>query len=219
MTARVRVKSFGRLLMQLSADLLVFAGFGFLMFFAWSWTDSTVYQRTQKAAFVQKLAAPALPDAVEAVAADPKIVGKLEVPRLGISVMVRDGVDAVTLRRAAGRLPSSAFPGQAGNLVILAHRDTFFRPLRYIAQNDIVIVRTAQGSFTYQVVLTTVEAPESESWREVQTAPKLTLITCFPFYYVGPAPQRFIVTARLVSTGDAGLSARAPRFGAPNAPK
>jgi sortase A len=173
------------------------------LIWAWAWTDSAVYQGAQEAAFVRTSAEPALTGIANTLTVDPKIVGRLEVPRIGMSVMVRDGIDTATLRRAAGRLPSSAHPGQAGTVVILAHRDTFFRPLRHIAQNDIVILRTAQNSFKYQVVSMKVEAPGSRSWGKFHAAPTLTLITCFPFYYVGPAPQRFIVTAKLVGDSEA----------------
>jgi len=206
MTARVRVKSFGRPLMRLSADLLFFAGICGMLFWAWSWTDSVVYQRVQETALVRASPEPPLTGIVNILTADPKIVGRLEIPRIGMSVMVRDGVDTTTLRRAAGRLPSSARPGQAGNVVILAHRDTFFRPLRRIARKDFVILRTGQNIFTYEVVSTSIESPEAGSWRGGHQAPTLTLITCFPFHYVGPAPKRFIVTAKLV--GDGGWSHR-----------
>lgn len=220
MTARVRVKSLGRLLLQVSADLLVFIGICGVLIWAWAWTDAAVYQHVQEVAFDRAFIEPLAPSVVNPVTThprsadptrnlrkgDPNILGKLEVSRIGMSVMVRNGIDSTTLRRAAGRVPSSALPGQAGNLVILAHRDTFFRPLRHIAQNDLVVLRTTQRSFRYRVVSTDVVAPEAERWSEVNRAPMLTLITCFPFDYVGPAPQRFIVTARLVGDGDAGRS-------------
>lgn len=222
MTARVRVKSLGRLLLQVSADLLVFIGICGVLVWAWAWTDAAVYQHIQEVAFDRALLEPLAPTVVNPAVVnpattrprsadptpnarkiDPNILGKLEVPRIGMFVMVRNGIDSTTLRRAAGRVPSSALPGQAGNLVILAHRDSFFRPLRRIAQNDLVILRTTQQRFKYRVVSTDVVAPEAERWSDVTRAPMLTLITCFPFDYVGPAPQRFVVTARLVDDGEA----------------
>ena len=114
--------------------------------------------------------------------------------------MVREGVDTTSLRKAAGHLPSSALPGQAGNVVVLGHRDTFFRPLRGIAQGDPIRVKTTSGSFQYVVDLIQVVAPEhSLTFQENMPAKSLTLITCFPFDYVGPAPRRFVVRARMLS--------------------
>ena len=113
--------------------------------------------------------------------------------------MVREGVDEASLRKAAGHLPSSALPGEGGNAVFLGHRDTFFRPLRAIAQGDSIEVRTRSGSFGYVVDSIQIVAPEdSLAFEQDASAKSMTLITCFPFDYVGPAPRRFVVRARML---------------------
>jgi sortase A len=121
----------------------------------------------------------------------------LDVPRLGLSVMVREGMDAATLRRAVGHVPSTALPGQMGNFVVIAHRDTFFRPLRELEKGDTVQVVTTQGRFTYTIESLEVVEPEGIKLTAPKTEAIATLITCFPFNYVGPAPRRFVARARL----------------------
>lgn len=123
------------------------------------------------------------------------IVGRLSVARLGLSVMVVEGVTAGDLRHAAGHIPGTAAPGEPGNVAIAGHRDTFFRPLRRIRPDDIVTLSTVGGEFRYRVVRTEVVPPEDVSVLYPAGGDSLTLVTCFPFGYVGPAPRRFIVRA------------------------
>jgi len=127
------------------------------------------------------------------------LIGRLEIPRLGLSVIVIEGEDPTTLRRAAGHVPGTALPGQAGNIGISAHRDTFFRPLRNIRHNDIITLITLQGEFRYRVVSTKVVSPDDIAVLESAGDEILTLVTCHPFYFVGPAPNRFIVRAERIA--------------------
>jgi sortase A len=129
------------------------------------------------------------------------LIGRLEIPRLGLSVMVIEGEDKTTLRRAAGHVPGTALPGQAGNVGITGHRDTFFRPLRNIRHNDIITLTTLRGEFHYRVVSTTVVSPDNIAVLDSTGGEILTLVTCHPFYFVGPAPNRFIVRAERVMEG------------------
>jgi sortase A len=128
---------------------------------------------------------------------DPLAIGELEVPRLGMDVVVREGVDDSSLRKAVGHLPSSALPGEAGNVVLLGHRDTFFRPLREITGGDVIRVRVAGRSFVYNVQSVQVTEPDWPGAVERTREPVVTLITCFPFEYIGSAPRRFVVRAKL----------------------
>jgi len=128
---------------------------------------------------------------------DPLAIGELTIPRLDLDVVMREGVDEPSLRKAVGHLPSSAFPGQAGNVVLLGHRDTFFRPLRGILRGDRIRVRTVGRSFNYYVESVQVTEPDWPASVERTREPVVTLITCFPFDYIGPAPRRFVVRARL----------------------
>jgi sortase A len=123
------------------------------------------------------------------------LIGRLEIPRLGLSVIVIEGEDRSTLRRAAGHISGTALPGQAGNVGISAHRDTFFRPLRNIRRNDLITITTLQGEFRYRVVSTRVVSPDDIAVLDSTGGEILTLVTCHPFYFVGPAPNRFIIRA------------------------
>lgn len=124
------------------------------------------------------------------------LVGRLEVPRLHLSVMVIEGDDDATLARAAGHLPDTALPWETGNAVIAGHRDTFFRPLKNVRAGDEIRVTTARGTFDYHVTSTEIVAPSDVSVLAPSPTPSLTLVTCYPFVYVGRAPRRFIIHAR-----------------------
>jgi sortase A len=126
------------------------------------------------------------------------LIGRIEIPRLGLSVMVVEGDDGKTLRRAAGHVPGTALPGQDGNVAITAHRDTFFRPLRNIQTNDVITLATLQGEYRYRVVSTKIVTPQDVSVLDSTGGETLTLVTCHPFYFVGAAPTRFIVRAERV---------------------
>jgi len=127
------------------------------------------------------------------------LIGRLEVPRLGLSVIVIEGEDQHTLRRAAGHVPGTPLPGQLGNVGVTAHRDTFFRPLRNIQRNDVITLTTLRGEYRYRVVSTRVVRPDDVAVLDSNGGEFLTLVTCHPFYFVGPAPNRFIVRAERVT--------------------
>jgi sortase A len=128
------------------------------------------------------------------------LVGRLEVPRLNISVIAREGADASTLRRAVGHVPATAFPGDRGNAAFAGHRDTFFRNLRGIRTGDRIVVTTSEGRHEYIVRDTRIVQPSDVSVLDPTPDSTLTLVTCYPFSYIGPAPQRFIVRAALDSS-------------------
>jgi len=134
---------------------------------------------------------PAIPAAVAASG----LIGRIEIARLGVSVMIIEGADGKTLRRAAGHVPGTALPGQLGNVGITAHRDTFFRPLRNIQMDDVITLTTLQGVYRYSVVSTKIVSPEDVEVLDSTGGEVLTLVTCYPFYFVGSAPNRFIVRA------------------------
>jgi sortase A len=126
------------------------------------------------------------------------MLGRVVIPRLGLRSIVREGADENTLRRAVGHVPSTQMAGAVGNFAIAAHRDTLFRALKDIKLGDRVSFESPQGTFDYKVVSTKVVKPSDVSVLEPRGDQKLlTMITCYPFYYVGSAPKRFIVTAQL----------------------
>jgi len=126
------------------------------------------------------------------------LIGRIEIARLGLSVIIVEGDDGKTLRRAAGHVPGTALPGERGNVGITAHRDTFFRPLRNIQLDDVITLTTPRGEYRYRVVSTKVVSPEDVAVLDSTGGEILTLVTCHPFYFVGAAPNRFIVRAERV---------------------
>jgi sortase A len=141
------------------------------------------------------------------------LIGRIEVPRLDLSVIVMEGVEASTLRRAAGHIPGTGLPGQAGNVGIAGHRDTLFRPLRNIRRDDLITLVTPLGEYHYRVVSTRIVNPHDVAVLDPDGNEILTLVTCYPFYFVGSAPDRFVVRAeRIEKKTDAG---RIPLFRRP----
>ncbi|HWF10652.1 MAG TPA: class D sortase [Bryobacteraceae bacterium] len=126
---------------------------------------------------------------------DGALVGRVEVPKLHLSAVVFQGATNAVLDKGVGHLDGSPLPGQGGNVVLAAHRDTFFRALRDIRKGDDVTVTTPSGPRTYKVDSTEIVDPTETSVLNPTPKPTLTLITCYPFYFVGHAPKRFIVRA------------------------
>jgi sortase A len=125
-------------------------------------------------------------------------LGRIEISKIGLTAMILEGTDARTLRRAVGHIPGTPLPGQRGNVAITGHRDTFFRPLRNIRKNDEIRLTTLGGSYRYWVDSIKVVEPEDTEVLDNSDEAILTLVTCYPFYYVGPAPKRFIVRAHRI---------------------
>ncbi|HEY4660218.1 MAG TPA: class D sortase, partial [Terriglobales bacterium] len=126
--------------------------------------------------------------------------GRISIPRVGVSSIVEEGVDDSTLRRAVGHFPDSHAPGDEGTVALAGHRDTFFRGLAHVRLNDLIVVETTRGTYKYQVVRTSVVEPTDTQVLRSSSQSDLTLVTCFPFRYIGPAPQRFIVQSRRISS-------------------
>jgi len=133
-----------------------------------------------------------------APAAADGLIGRLEIPRLLLSDVVVEGIDKTTLRRAVGHIPGTALPGHPGNVGLAGHRDTFFRSLKDLKIDDEVELSTLAGNFKYEVESLRVVDPENVGVLAQSGHNVLTLVTCYPFYYVGPAPMRWIVRARQV---------------------
>ena len=171
--------------------------------------DERAFQARQQAAFARESTARAadaaasgtgLPESVRehSDAAPPAVgtvIGMLEIPRLHLSTAVVEGDDDATLDKAVGHLPDTPLPWQAGNSAVAAHRDRLFRPLERIATGDDVILKTTDAEIRYRVAATSIVAPDDLSVLEPRARDSLTLITCYPFRYVGHAPKRFIVHA------------------------
>ncbi len=193
-------------LVQWAARLLFVAGLGLLAWSALTVADALMTQRYARRALAAASHA-AAPAAVPApagrtgvprpapVAARGSPVAVLSIPRLDMSTAVLHGADEQTLRRGPGHLENTALPGAPGNMVIAGHRDTFFRPLRDIRRGDDIVVDTAGARYHYRVTSLSIVNPRDVSVLDATAAATLTLITCYPFWVFGDAPDRFIVRA------------------------
>ena len=130
-------------------------------------------------------------------------IGRLEIPRIGLSAIVMEGDDENTLNVAVGHLPDTPLPWQDGNAALAGHRDTFFRRLRRVQAGDDIRLVTPRGTFQYRATRQMVVEPHELWVLDSSPAAALTLITCYPFNFVGPAPRRFVIHAeRIVETSD-----------------
>lgn len=132
--------------------------------------------------------------------AEGELIGRLEIERLGVYAAVIEGTSDSVLRKALGHVGRTALPDDAGNMVIAGHRDTFFSTLGKVRRGDRIVLVTPGGRHEYVVEQTRITDPADVSALDEQTQPTLTLITCYPFHWIGPAPQRFIVQAVRPST-------------------
>jgi sortase A len=122
-------------------------------------------------------------------------LGRITIERLGISALIAEGTDNVTLKRAVGHVPSTSQPGDVGNVALAAHRDGLFRGLGGVRPNDIIRIVTPRGSYSYRVEYCVVVGPDRVDLLDATAVPSLTLITCYPFHWIGHAPKRFVVRA------------------------
>ena len=122
----------------------------------------------------------------------------LSIPRLGLSSMVLEGADERELKLGPGHIPGTSLPGNGGNVGVAGHRDTFFRPLRLIRKDDTINLATLERVYQYKVVSTEIVEPDDVEVLQPGEQETLTLVTCYPFNFVGPAPKRFIVRADCV---------------------
>jgi sortase A len=138
------------------------------------------------------------------------VLGRLEIPRIGISSLVLEGTGASTLHHGAGHIPDTALPDEPGNVGIAAHRDSIFRGLKDIRKDDLIRLTTLDGSAEYRVDWTRIVEPNDVQVLDPTPDPEITLVTCYPFYYVGSAPHRFIVRAHRVDSSAPGGQTAAP---------
>jgi sortase A len=157
--------------------------------------DAHAYQAVEKSRFENVSRSEAPHPVVEG-----EVIGEMDVPRLGIEAMVVQGDSSKLLRRAVGHMPETPLPWESGNVALAGHRDSFFRPLRNVRAGDAITLKTVNGDYHYEVESTEVVPPSDMHVLDPTTGRALTLITCFPFYYVGSAPDRFVVRAREVGS-------------------
>jgi sortase A len=177
--------------------LLLLVGLAALGYVAGSVGGATLYQNYESRQLDEVLRGVPTSTATAAPAAVRRVLGRLEIPTLGVSTIVREGEDARTLQLAIGHIAGTALPGAPGNMGLAGHRDTFFRRLREINPGDVIRLVAVEGTFTYVVDSTQIVDPDDLWVLDPTPDPSLTLVTCYPFTYLGAAPERFIVRARL----------------------
>jgi sortase A len=171
----------------------------------WSTVDGMVYQA--KLGRRLDAIAPAPLDrapltvarATRAEAGSTGLIGRLEIPRLGLSSIVMEGTGRRALRRGIGHVERTAYPGEPGNVGLAGHRDSYFRPLESIALGDRIRIATPDGMFEYEVESAVIVTPDRGDLLAATDEPRLTLVTCYPFRWVGPAPRRLVIRARPAS--------------------
>jgi sortase A len=177
---------------RVAAGILLAVGLTALGYAAYVVVDAKTYQAIEQRRIEHPIADVGLPAAL----VDGAAMGEIQIPRLGMAAVVAQGDSDAVLRRAVGHLADTALPGEVGNVVLAGHRDTFFRPLKAIRVGDAITLKTRTGDFEYLVESTAVVQPTAVEELEPTGGRTLTLITCFPFSYLGSAPERFIVRAR-----------------------
>lgn len=215
MTLRLIVPAAAR---QIAARYSLLAvAFACLGLYGYAYLDRVLYQAYESREFDREAERSAAADAAVTSAAAPAVrqmrrlapsavsppptalIGRLSVPRLHLSAMVREGIDRKTLEVAVGHIPGTALPGQAGNIGLAGHRDTFFRGLKDLKDKDVVLFSTLRGDYRYVVEARIVVRPGQVGVLAPSAENVLTLVTCYPFSYIGNAPRRFVVRARQVS--------------------
>jgi sortase A len=187
-------------LRNLSSVALCAVGIGLLSYWLGAMFDAHVFQsrlaRRLETASSSSGSAPRGASATRHEAITSGLVGRLEIPRLGVSAMVTEGITERALGRGIGHVPDTAFPGEPGNVGLAAHRDTYFRGLKDIVEGDRVRLVTPGGVFSYEVEWARVVLPGRIDLLEDTVGSALTLVTCYPFHWVGSAPKRFVVRCR-----------------------
>jgi sortase A len=183
-----------------SRNVFLIIGLLALSYVGYALLDARLYQAEQARRFERALKETNLARAESHAIAvsEGSPLGRIEISAVGLTVMVLEGADEGTLRRAVGHIRGTPLPGQRGNVALAGHRDTFFRGLRKIRVNDEITLTTLSGSYRYRVDSTKVVKPEETEVLEDDGDDILTLVTCYPFNFVGSAPSRFIVRAHRV---------------------
>jgi sortase A len=194
-----------RLLLLWAQRLLFATAIATLGYCAYVWADRWYFDKQESrqldlliddqtsvaATHLARTPQPALPDSRG-------LIGRMGIPRLGVSALLTEGTTNKILRRAVGHIAGTSLPGQGGNVGIAGHRDGFFRPLRNIQTGDTITITTPGTRYVYRVVSIRIVKPDDVAVLASDSTETLTLVTCYPFYFVGPAPDRFIVKAQRV---------------------
>ena len=183
-----------------SQNAFLIIGFLALSYVGYALLDARLYQADQNRQFEQALkgADLARAEGLGVVVREGSPLGRIEIAQIGLAAMILEGTSEDTLQRAVGHIEGTPLPGQNGNVAIAGHRDTFFRGLRNIRLGDEITLTTLSGSHRYRVESTKVVEPEQPGVINDDSDSMLTLVTCYPFNFIGSAPKRFIVRAHRI---------------------
>jgi len=179
--------------------VLLAVAIGCLGWYGWRMYEISKNQSAASEAIERTLSNPAPAPASDEPPAVASVIGRLDIPRLHLSAPIKAGEDDNVLDAAVGYLRDTPLPWQPGNSALAAHRDRLFRPLERIRVGDEIRLSTTHGELLYQVSRTLIVKPDDVWVLDPSPDADLTLITCFPFTYVGHAPKRFVVQARKVN--------------------
>jgi sortase A len=169
-----------------------------------TWKDATFYRlyaknEMDRVAARELMADAWLPSIAQPASRRDSLIGVLTIPSVDMSVAIVEGDDDQALRIAAGHLPDTPLPWEKGNAAFAGHRDSFFAPLAQVRGGDEISLTTRRGILHYRVVVMAIVGPDDLSVLGTSNGVDLTLITCYPFGYLGPAPQRFVVQAERIA--------------------
>lgn len=167
-----------------------------------------MYHSQQKLAAEWERQASTMNTPGEAVIPPEQMLTRVVIPKISLDAIVVEGASRKELSEGPGHMKQTAMPGETGNAVITAHRDTFFRHIYELVKGDRIQVRRSGHLFTYEVTGKKIVMPEDVSVIRQTPDPQLTLITCYPTYYIGPAPKRLVVFSKLVDSSEYGLPAK-----------
>jgi sortase A len=187
-------------ILRWSRNILLIIGLLALSYVGYALLDARLYQDEQARRFERELKETKLTRAESSgiAVSEGSPLGRIEISAVGMTTMILEGTEEGTLQRAVGHIRGTPLPGQRGNVALAGHRDTFFRGLRDIRVNDEITLTTLNGSYHYRVDSTKVVKPQETEALEDDGHDTLTLVTCYPFNFVGSAPKRFIVSARRI---------------------
>lgn len=180
--------------------LLIVVGIGLLVYVGSQYFGMYRSQRTLEAQWEQQAAQASVPGAPKLTADD--LLTRVVIPKINLDAIVVEGASRKKLSEGPGHMKETATPGEPGNAVITGHRDTFFRHIYELKNGDDILIRRAGQVFRYQVTGKKIVMPDDVGVLKQTEDPQLTLITCYPTYYIGPAPKRLVVFSKLVESGN-----------------
>jgi sortase A len=186
-------RTLGLLLILVGTIALTWVGFHFM---SAAWFDRQTREALESLRQAPRSSSAPTPDSM--AVGEP--IGTLEITRVGLSGVVVEGDTDAVLDRAIGHLPDTPLPWKDGNSALAAHRDTIFRPLKGVRLGDVLRLKTPHGDFDYRVTDTLIVKPDEVWVLDPTPVTTLTLISCWPFNYIGNAPERFIVRAERIPT-------------------